>query len=64
MAARKGCRAAGPGDEVTIRHPVYASLDFKPAAIQQFDNVGFIFLRPEPLFDDRLPVDAPTGLSK
>jgi len=61
---RAHVRAAGPSDEVTIRHPVYAPLDFKPAVIQQFDNVGFIFLRPEPLFDDRPPVDAPTGLSK
>lgn len=42
-------RASGPEDEVTIRHPVYAPLDFKPAAILQFDGVGFIFLRPEPM---------------
>jgi hypothetical protein len=42
-------RKATHEDEIIIREPIYQDLDFKMSFVQLLKNIGFIFLRPNPL---------------
>lgn len=42
-------RDVAHSDFIAVREPVYAALDFKIAFVQELNDIGFIFLRPEPL---------------